>query len=83
MLRAARSISSEPCAAKFGDADRHALAAQHVGHAGDCGSHHLCIRMGVAADFVLAAIKLAAQRRTLQQNVFQTEAEAFLGNVPG
>ena len=34
-------------------------------------------------DFVLAAIKLAAQRRTLQQNVFQTEAEAFLGNVPG
>ena len=37
--------------------------------------------MDMAADLVLSAIDLAAQRCVLQQDVFEAEAEAFLLDV--
>ena len=62
-------------------ADRHALAAEAVGHPGDSGRHDLGIRMGVTTHLVPASVNLAAQRGLLQQDIFQPEAKTLLDHI--
>jgi hypothetical protein len=57
------------------------LPPEAVGHPGHGGGDDLGILVGIAADLVLATVDLAAQRGALQQDVFQPEAEALLGDI--
>ena len=70
-------VRREPRAGQFSHPYRHAPATEAVGDPGDGGGNELCVLVGVAADLVLAAVDLAAQRGALQQDVFQPEAEAM------
>ena len=80
---AGHPVRGQPGAGQFGHADRHALAAEAVGDPGDGGGDHLGILVGVGADLVLAAVDLAAQSGALEEDIFEAEAEAFLGDVRG
>ena len=68
-------------ACQFGHMDRHAFAAQTVWYPRKGGCNHLRIRAGVTALLVLAAIDLAAQRASLQQDVFHTKTQAFVRHI--
>ena len=76
-------VRGQPGAGQFGDADRHALAAEAVWDPGHSCGDHLGVLVGVAADLVLAAVDLAAEHSALEQDVFQAEAKALLGDVRG